>query len=201
MESKLDQILQELQTFKSDVRSCFKEVDLHLKGEDIKSSVVSDFVQGSSLDSSTGQRDSHDHGDHVAAGLRQGGLHSQSHLDVPSGFSQVDTEPLQARFRSIKDSVSGQRLSDDLYFGGKVSGIDKSARDTAAVLSSTSRYMETALKLTGSLSSKLSGTGANQQLQQLDDLTVTLVACMRLTRKTGWSRRCRDLWQQSKTCL
>ncbi len=169
---KLDLLLQQFTTFKSEVATAFANVETQLKQQnglkELETSVKTD-------------RSTEDNGQHVDTPVHSGERQSSDQLRTSAvsntGFVNVETEPLQARFRAIKDSVANHRLADDLYFGGRPQGVDKTSREAANILSSTSKYIETALKLTGSLHEETSGDSGVQE--KLDDLTVVLVACMR----------------------
>ncbi len=107
--------------------------------------------------------------------VSRGSTRPQGAQDRPSsgGFDQVDMDSLQHKFKSVKDAYASVKLPEDLYFSGRQQGIEKGSRESATILSGAATYGEAALKVTSSLQ-ELYG-----ESDQLDDLTIILVAFMR----------------------
>ncbi len=96
------------------------------------------------------------------------------------GFSDSDPASLQASFRAVHDSWSRVRLPDDLVFTAQRQGINKEGQEAASVIQASARYVETALKLTGSVHSDVTGGQVSDNTtRKLEDLTLSLVTCMR----------------------
>ncbi len=171
MEAKLDAVLATVTSLKSEVEQRFAALEIHVQNTE-------KHCEGSVPDNDHDSRDmttlvtpARDSATGNAVQPR-----SSSALLGGSGFGSVETEPLQARFQSVKDSLTSIHLPDNLVFSGWLQGIDPKAKETAQVLGSMARYVETALKLTGTLQDS---DISEAQQAMLDDLTVTLVACMR----------------------
>ncbi len=139
-----------------------------------------------------------DLGDHDDAG--HGDSVGQSCLtDV--GFGSIDSDSRQRKFRSVKDTYQGVRLSDDLYFSGRNQGLDVKSKDVASVLSSTARYVETTLQITSALQGTVSQLKDEKLQTQADDLLVSQVALMRHLQETRRTHCGRNLRPQGKTSL
>ncbi len=96
------------------------------------------------------------------------------------GFAQVDTDALQSSYRAVKDSVQAVKLPDDLYVGTWAGPVSKDLKELATNISSVSKYVETALKLTGSLCEKAHRDQASTEIvNAADSLMITLVAATR----------------------
>ncbi len=174
---KLDQLLLEFTTFRKEVATAFSGMEDKFK---VQQAAIETLKVDSS--NSTVPADNGQHAQHVQQPVRtENGQSSNQFLTSLGGstsrFAQVDTEPLQARFRTVRDSVSSCHLSDDLYFSGRQFGVDKTVKEAAGILTSTAKYVEMALKLTGSLQEDYFADPLMRD--KLDDLMVTLVACMR----------------------
>ena len=99
-----------------------------------------------------------------------------------TGFSIIQMEDLQTEFRLIHDSLSRQRLPQDLKFQCSKAGIKSASRETAKTLSKVAKHMETALKIAHNLQA-LIDTPCYNPKEEIEDLLVVLVSLMQFVQE------------------
>lgn len=179
MAKNLDAVLQSIDSFKSDISASLAKIEERL-------AKVENLPQNGANIEDVGQHDQQlvDSRSFVSSGKR---LQRDNRALPSTDYSHLggeDADSLLHRYKGVRDSFSSVRLPDNLYFGGRQTGLDAKVRDSAALLNNSARYTETALKAVSSLYDQVVGQlDADINLDSVrwltEDLSVCLVAQMR----------------------
>ena len=95
--------------------------------------------------------------------------------------ASLRTEDLEAGYKLIVDDLAKQQLPPELKFNGSKAVITSTVRDTATVISTSAKYVETSFKILSNIQSALCVPGCEgcEPTNQVEDLWITLYAHMR----------------------
>ena len=140
-------------------------------------------IRGASvLESTAGEHVRHDHdytdGDSIEEEVVFNNKHENDSQEglIPSvasqgsGLATIQTDDLQAEFKSIQDRYARIPVSSDLRFNASKSGIKQASREASNVMVNSAKYMEAGLKILTFVQKKTGedpGFLVNRQLQEL----------------------------------